>query len=516
MPVDAASSSHASFLHDLAEADAWLYLLTEAELEALLDFCDLLLFSVPDVAASRQAYVELLGDADCSARAKVWAGMLNLHARWASGSAEPVLRSYGRRSLGTGRRKLQAALERLRGRDDAAPEQVPPVAYPEPEAPADAPEAAVLAELDDREFVLRVHEAVLGRGCRPSVLRAALAELRQGNLARDELLRRALDERRTREVVEAERRNGPGGDFHVMGTGQHVTRDDWAARARELSANPAAASAVPAADRTHRRPRGLGRPLVSVLTSLYRGRVHLERFLANMVEQTCFGEDVEVLVVDAASPEGEAEVVERWARQHPSIRLLRCSETIGVYAAWNRALAEARGDYVTNANVDDLRREDSLELQADALSRWPEIDIVYQDFYYTMDPTLSYAEVAAFGYRSRLPDEVDPEILMGLNPPHHAPMWRARLHRDLGPFDDSFRSAGDYEFWVRCLAAGRRFRKIDDPHAVYYQNPTGVSTRPDTRGHHETRRVLRRHGRRLLAVDDALSSARLSRELRHP
>ncbi|MFG5408134.1 glycosyltransferase [Piscinibacter sakaiensis] len=319
---------------DLAEADAWLRRLTAPELEALQDFCDLLLFSLPELGASRQAYVEQLADPAAGTLAKVWAGLLNGLARRA------------------------------------------------------------------------------------------------------------------------------------------------------------------------------GRPLVSVLTSVYRGGAYIEAFLDNLTGQLGFGEDIELIVVDAASPEGEAEAVARRARAHPSIRLLRCERPLGIYAAWNLALAEARGDYLTNANVDDLRREDSIAVQAAALDRWPEVDVVYQDFFYTMDPRLPYAEVAALGWRSALPDALNPEVQMGSNPPHHAPMWRARLHRDLGPFDAGFQSAGDYEFWLRCLAAGRRFRKIADPHAVYFQNPAGLSTRPGSRGHAETRRALRRHGRRLLALHETLALAR--------
>ncbi len=62
-------------------------------------------------------------------------------------------------------------------------------------------------------------------------------------------------------------------------------------------------------------------------------------------------------------------------------------------------------------------------------------------------------------------------------------MWRRRLHDELGLFDTRYRSAGDYEFWLRCAAAGKVFHRVADPHVVYYQNPQGYSTRADTTGH---------------------------------
>jgi hypothetical protein len=89
---------------------------------------------------------------------------------------------------------------------------------------------------------------------------------------------------------------------------------------------------------------------------------------------------------------------------------------------------------------------------------------------------------------------------MQLNPPHNAPMWRRSLHDELGLFDTAFVSAGDYDFWMRCVLAGKTFYKLNDPHLAYYQNPQGLSTRRDTRGHEETRAVHRRYGRRLVST----------------
>jgi hypothetical protein len=78
-------------------------------------------------------------------------------------------------------------------------------------------------------------------------------------------------------------------------------------------------------------------------------------------------------------------------------------------------------------------------------------------------------------------------------------MWRKSLHDELGLFDTRYRSAGDYEFWLRCVVAGKNFRKINTPHVVYYQNPKGISTRPDTRGMEEFYDVLRRYSSKLMS-----------------
>ena len=59
------------------------------------------------------------------------------------------------------------------------------------------------------------------------------------------------------------------------------------------------------------------------------------------------------------------------------------------------------------------------------------------------------------------------------------PMWRKSLHENNGLFDDSYRSAGDWEFWLRCAFNGSQFKKYSQPLGLYYFNPQGVSTNTD-------------------------------------
>jgi len=92
---------------------------------------------------------------------------------------------------------------------------------------------------------------------------------------------------------------------------------------------------------------------------------------------------------------------------------------------------------------------------------------------------------------------VTPYNLMLSNSPHNAPMWRRQLHSDVGMFDTSYRSAGDFDFWLRCVRAGKTFFKINDPHVVYFVNPEGLSTRPDTRGIEEPDRARIEHSPRI-------------------
>ena len=206
-----------------------------------------------------------------------------------------------------------------------------------------------------------------------------------------------------------------------------------------------------------------------MIASLYKGGKFIRKFLDNIVTQTSFDRS-ELIIIDAERPEREWEVIESYQRIYPNIVYRRINYRLGVYDAWNVGIDLSRGKYLTNTNLDDLRRRDSIELQTALLDSEPNVDVVYQDFYYSFDPDLSFDQVERFGFKSHLPI-ITPANMLLFNSPHNAPMWRKSLHDELGPFDNRYKSAGDWEFWMRCLASRKTFRKINIPHVVYYQNP---------------------------------------------
>ena len=350
----------------------------------------------------------------------------------------------------------------------------------------------LLAEQSDARFVQTVYETIVGRGVHPRDLESWVERLRGGSIGRDELVATLLKAA----VAEREAISVPhdGLSCRIMGTSRHFSAADWTRRDEELQAGAPPAPAAASHSRFHIRSEP--RPLVTAIASLYRGAEFVEQFLDNLVGQTIFDDYCELVIVDAASPDGEGSAIERYVARHPNIRYLRMDYRIGIYDAWNVGIEQARGEYLTNTNLDDLRRADSLELQAATLENLPFVDVVYQDFLYTFEPHGSPERAAAFDIRSNLPI-VTPYNMLSFNSPHNAPMWRRRLHDELGLFDTNFRSAGDYEFWLRCVAAGKVFYKLNDPHVIYFQNPKGLSTRTDSRGAIESREIQARYAARL-------------------
>jgi glycosyltransferase involved in cell wall biosynthesis len=112
-------------------------------------------------------------------------------------------------------------------------------------------------------------------------------------------------------------------------------------------------------------------PLLTVFMPVYNAEPYLAQAIDSILGQT-FG-DFEFLIVDDGSTDGSAEVVSRYT--DPRIRLIR-KENQGCYPARNRAIAEARGEYLANMDADDISLPERFEKQISYLKSNPEAVLV--------------------------------------------------------------------------------------------------------------------------------------------
>ncbi|NJL22897.1 MAG: glycosyltransferase [Leptolyngbyaceae cyanobacterium SM1_3_5] len=255
----------------------------------------------------------------------------------------------------------------------------------------------------------------------------------------------------------------------MVGSDNSINVQDWLVRLADIleETDQFNQSAI---DYRSVRPSSFNRPLVSIITSLYRGRSFLEFFLENITTQTIFKDDCELVIINVSPSEGETELIEQYQKKFDNIQLVNIEERIGIYQAWNLAIDRSSGEFITNANVDDLRHQDSLEIQAKALLEQPDVSVVYSDVFYTFFPNLPFEFSAKCGLKTNLP-AVNKFNLLRCNSPHNAPMWRRSLHEKIGSFDASFQSVGDHDFWIRACLEGVKFRKIEDTLISYFFNP---------------------------------------------
>ena len=245
----------------------------------------------------------------------------------------------------------------------------------------------LISRLSIAELIVSGYQLILGSGASARNIARWRALFNTGKITEEkfvaQLFRQSLNEREHYAAIADGRHKITGSP--IVG-GQFITSEEWQKRLQlalkadfVISPSSHATFAIKA-DRKEIR--------VSVIASLYRGGRYIRKYLENITSQTIFGDFCELIIVDANSPENESSIIQEYVTRFPNIVYVGLPYRASIYTAWNIAVKMARGVYITNANLDDIRRIDSLEIQCGVLDTLPFIDITYQDVFYTLDPDL--------------------------------------------------------------------------------------------------------------------------------
>ena len=102
---------------------------------------------------------------------------------------------------------------------------------------------------------------------------------------------------------------------------------------------------------------------VTVGMPVYGVENYIQKSLLSVLNQT-YKDDFEILVVDDLGPDNSMSIVEELQNSHPrgnSIRILTQPKNMGCWAARNRILEEAQGEYLLLLDSDDYLSEDAIE-----------------------------------------------------------------------------------------------------------------------------------------------------------
>ena len=190
---------------------------------------------------------------------------------------------------------------------------------------------------------------------------------------------------------------------------------------RPYSAHKKEIDAIVKKSKSHRHEK---KPRVSIITSLFKGDEFIAGFLSDIVRQTIF-DQCELIIINANSPGREEPIIKEYMKQYPNIVYKKLDHDPGLYAVWNMAIKMARADFITNANVDDRRNPESLEICVRALEGDPAIDLVYSDYYITRTPNETFECNTA--QNTVVPYDFSPTLMYKCLPGPQ-PMWRKTMH----------------------------------------------------------------------------------------
>ena len=104
---------------------------------------------------------------------------------------------------------------------------------------------------------------------------------------------------------------------------------------------------------------------LSVVMAVRNGEPYVRDAIESVLSQSIG--DFEFLIVDDASTDTTRQIVSSYERRDARVRLLCNERTLGPYPSANRALHEARGEFVARHDADDISPPDRFAIQLAAL-----------------------------------------------------------------------------------------------------------------------------------------------------
>jgi glycosyltransferase involved in cell wall biosynthesis len=180
------------------------------------------------------------------------------------------------------------------------------------------------------------------------------------------------------------------------------------------------------------------KPLVSIVTPSFDQAKFLERTMQSVFAQTY--SNLEYIVVDGGSRDHSKEIIEKYSSK---LAWWVSEKDCGQTEAINKGFAHANGEILAWLNSDDTYQPNAVFEAVEFLQDNPEIGLVYGDANF-----IDENDRVVGRFPARQTD------LAGLRRgyvhiPQQASFFRGDLWKKVGPLDESFFFAMDYDLWVR-------------------------------------------------------------------
>lgn len=225
---------------------------------------------------------------------------------------------------------------------------------------------------------------------------------------------------------------------------------------------------------------------VSVITAVRNAAADILATLESVAAQD--HPDIEHIVVDGASTDGTAEIVQREGRR---VARLISEPDRGVYDAFNKGLAFATGEIVGYLNAGDTYVSPGIVRRMVAQFERPEIEAAFGDVV-IVEPEQPRKVLRHYRSTTFTPAR----LAWGFMPAHPSLFVRRETYARVGVYEPSYRIAGDFELCIRLFAI-EQIRYVCLPEVLVRMPRGGLSNngwRSIWTITREMRRACRTHG----------------------
>ena len=216
-------------------------------------------------------------------------------------------------------------------------------------------------------------------------------------------------------------------------------------------------------------------PTVTVVVPCYKYGSYVTAAVTSILANTLV--DLEIIVVDDASPDDSWSVVRRLPELDPRIRVKRNETNLGLIATANENVMSATGDYVVLLSADDALAPGWLDRAVAALEDHPEATFAYGRFVpFSADvPAVDVsgpARVTVHRGHDWLAARAASAMYLLASP---EAVVRTSAQHAVGPYDPKLTHTSDMELWIRLASVGDVVQVIGPPAAMYRVSPASMS-----------------------------------------
>ncbi|WP_283685870.1 glycosyltransferase family 2 protein [Dysgonomonas sp. Marseille-Q5470] len=185
-------------------------------------------------------------------------------------------------------------------------------------------------------------------------------------------------------------------------------------------------------------------PLISIITIAYNAVEVIENTILSVIKQTY--SNIEYIIIDGGSTDGTIDIIKKYESY---ITYWISEPDNGIYDAMNKGIKKATGDWINFINSGDCLLDNNVISKFIQLHD-PSADIIYGD------TKISISNIKTSYIHKPEPIELmEKKMVFG----HPSSFVKANILKTM-LFDTSFKSSGDYNFFIQCYRNHKSFQYI--------------------------------------------------------
>jgi len=191
-------------------------------------------------------------------------------------------------------------------------------------------------------------------------------------------------------------------------------------------------------------------PLVSVITPVFNGGIHLGETIQSVLSQSY--RNIEYIIIDGGSTDGTLDIINKY---DDKIDYWVSEPDKGIYDAMNKGIRLAEGELVGIINSDDYYLDGAIEKIVAAAVKEPEVGVFHADMRF--ERAKGRIEI----WHSK--DTLGKSDVYRMPVNHPTVFVRSACYKTCGLFNTKYRVAADYDLIIRYLFDYNiRFRHVNE------------------------------------------------------